>query len=188
MTNAFERAFTATLARVAPTPRERALLAVLLCAVMVAALVEAAAFAVSARSRALDAATAQQRTRAAIERGRDPTYRAALESSARQARAWSFDDATWDIAAVRAQTDIDAMARAAGLDDVRVGVAPAARPGGALRLTLESAFTWESLGALLLALSQSTQSYSVEGVEVDEEQASLRLEIRAVYIKPGVGS
>ena len=185
---AIGRGASQVITRIAPSPRERALLALFVAALTIAGAIEAGAFALSSRARALDARAALASAAAATQRSRDPAHRAALETGAVQARAWSFDDPTAEIAAVRSQTDLDAMARASGLTDVRVIVAPGGRGNGPLRLTVESSFSWDGVDAFMSALAQSAQSYSVEAIEVDEEAATLRLDVRAPYLKPGAAS
>lgn len=180
----------ALLDRVAPTARERALLALLAAALAIVAAVEAGTYALDARAAAGEQRMAAAAAERAVARVRDPARRTALKTAAEEVRAWSFDDPTPDIALVRAQTDLDSLARSAGLNDVRVIVAPGAHasPTGPLRLTIEAEFSWGGLDLLLSALAKSSQSYAIEALEVDEDQASLRIDVRAPYLGPGAAS
>ncbi|MBU6374214.1 MAG: hypothetical protein KJS97_15925, partial [Alphaproteobacteria bacterium] len=155
----------AGLARMAPTPRERALLAVLGAAVAVVATVQAATFAADQHAATVAALADASRADAAARAVRDPARRATLESSAETVRARAMDDATFAIAAVRAQTDLEGLAREAGLGDVRASVLPGDTPAGAakpVRVALEASFEWSSFDALLGELKGASQSYVVE--------------------------
>jgi hypothetical protein len=182
--SAMIKMFAAQIDRIAPTPRERALLSALCAVGAIALAVEAGAYALQSRSALLDAVSATMASQRELAALRDPRHRAELASVAGMARDRSFDDPTLAIAAVRAQSDLEALARAAGLDAVRVSVLPAdegVKGSALLRLTLESGFEWSAFDALLTALAGDAQSYVVDAIEVDEEAATLRLTLRAAY-------
>jgi len=184
MMSALVQMFATQVDRIAPSPRERAMLCALGAAVSIAVAVEAGAYALEARAGVLESARARAAAAQELASLRDPRLRAELATAAGVARARSFDDPTPAIAAVRAQSDLESLARTAGLDSVRVAVLPAeARAGdmGALRLTLESGFEWSAFDALLSGLAGASQSYVVDAIEVDEEAATLRLVLRAPY-------
>lgn len=181
----------ATIERVAPTARERALLAVLGAAVAVVAAVQAAAFAADQHGAAVATQNDKVRAEVAARAVRDPARRAALETAAQTVRARAMDDATFAIATVRTQTDLEAMARDAGLSDVRVSVVVGDAPnraGQPIRVALEAAFEWGAFDSLLGALKGAAQSYVVETVDVDEEAGTLRMVVRAAYLPQGAPS
>jgi len=188
MIEKFEARIAAGIHRMAPTPRERALLAVLGAAVAIVAAVQAAMFAADQRAAVVTVLDEAVRSDAAARSVRDPARRAALETAAQSARARAMDDVTFAIATVRAQTDIEGLAREAGLNDVRVSVlAPQTAGAGAqpIRVALDAAFDWNGFDALLGALKGAAQSYVVESVDVDEDSASLRMVLRAAYLPGG---
>lgn len=172
------------VARIAPTPRERALLAILAFVAAFAGVVQAASYAAEQAARAERAALDLAEAAAASAATRDPSYRAGLAKAATDARAWSLDDPTFSIAAVRAQTDIEALARDAGISDVRVELArsPQGRSiDGPIRLIVEGAFSDGAFAAFLSALKDQQQSFGVEAVSVDRSAGSLRMVVRAPY-------
>lgn len=191
MIETLDKRLSAAIERVAPTPRERALLAVLGAAVAVVAVIQAASFAADQIDVAAEAQAERVRAEMAARDVRNPARRAALETAANAVRARAFDDATLAIATVRAQTDVEALARTAGLEDPRVSVLlgdGAERRGQPIRLALDSSFAWGSFDALLGSLKESAQAYAVESVEVDEESGALRMVLRAAYIPQGAPS
>ena len=191
MIETLDTRLSAAIQRVAPTLRERALLAVLGAAVAVVAVIQAATFAADQVDVAADAQAERVRAEMAARDVRSPARRAALEAAASAVRSRAFDDATLAIATVRAQTDVEALALAAGFEDPRVSVLlgdGAERRGQPIRLALESSFAWGPFDAFLGALKESTQAYAVESVEVDEEAGALRMVLRAAYIPQGSSS
>ncbi|NDC57324.1 MAG: hypothetical protein EBZ50_00530 [Alphaproteobacteria bacterium] len=102
--SAMIKMFAAQIDRIAPTPRERALLSALCAVGAIALAVEAGAYALQSRSALLDAVSATMASQWELAALRDPRHRAELASVAGMARDRSFDDPTLAIAAVRAQS------------------------------------------------------------------------------------
>lgn len=172
-----------------PSPRERGLAAILAATLMGYGCLLAYDFSLAARDRAEASIVAYeaQRRDAAIAH---QDYGFLVDREITRARAHAFEDQTFAIARIKAQADIEALLRQAGVEASRVLPDDEVEGEGRLRtvaLTIDAPFAWPSFVSFVEALSRSPHSFGVLAVSVDMRSVrpTFRMRLRATLLTAG---
>ena len=140
----------------------------------------------TAKAAAIDAATRLQDVRAAKDDSARFDYRRAVHREAVSVLDRSLQDPTIFLAQMRAQSQLQDFAIAAGMTSVQIGLEPVQASGAPLQpvaLTVESEFNWRALLAFMGSLASSRTSYFVNAIDVAgaPPQQRVRITISAPY-------
>jgi Flp pilus assembly protein TadG len=142
------------------------------------------------KAAAAESAIRLQQLREGKGDARRADYRRAVHREAVSVIDRSLDDPTIFLAQMRAQSQLQDFAIAAGMSAVQIGLDPvkaSAAPLQQVSLTVESEFNWRSLLAFLGSLESSRTSYFVNAVDVAgvAPQQRVRVTVYVPYAAPG---
>jgi len=143
-----------------------------------------------AKASAAESAIRLQQLREGKGDSRRADYRKAVHREAVSVLDRSLDDPTIFLAQMRAQSQLQDFAIAAGMSAVQIGLDPvkvSAAPLQQISLTVESEFNWRSLLAFFGSLEASRTSYFVNAVDVAgvAPQQRVRVTVYVPYAAPG---
>ncbi len=170
-------------------PREKALLTALVAVLAWAWVLVASDAADTAAQHAREARATRQLTEASARVLADPALLALVAAEERKLRGWALVEPTIEIAQLRAQGDLDTLARGAGIGNPQVAVdadggARVSGGIGAFRIKVEGAFDPASFAAFVQALAASRTLFRPVGIAVVQVAGAPRLavEIEAIWI------